>query len=193
MRVAARFALGRDLKGLTVAVQGTGNVGAELCRRLADAGAKLVIADPNPSRRDRLKHILGAKVVSTLDIASVKADVFAPCALGGVLDRPAVEAMQAKIVCGGANNQLASPDIAGLMLERGILYAPDYAVNAGGIICVAAEYLGETRPDVANRVAQIAPRLGAIFERAKIEKCSPAAIADAMAEDVIVSTERLAA
>src|SRR5690606_10808893 len=83
MQAAARFALGRELEGLTVAVQGTGNVGADLCRRLAGAGARLVIADPRPARRDRLRAILGAEVVDVNEIAAVEADIFAPCALGG--------------------------------------------------------------------------------------------------------------
>lgn len=90
MRAAARFALDTDLAGLTVAVQGTGNVGANLCRRLSDAGARLVIADPNPARRDQLATILGAEVVDVDDIMSVQAEIFAPCALGGVLTRNSV-------------------------------------------------------------------------------------------------------
>lgn len=193
MRVAAEFALGRDLKGLTVAVQGTGNVGADLCRRLADAGAHLVIADPDPARRDRLGAILGARVVDVDAIAGVDADIFAPCALGGALNPETVGQLKAKLVCGAANNQLASPDIAALLLERGIAYAPDYVVNAGGIINVSAEYLGEDEADVELRVAAIAPRVTALLERAAREGSSPAVIADEMAEEVIAGAERVAA
>ena len=193
MQAAAAFALGRDLSGLTVAVQGTGNVGADLCRRLADAGAQLIVADPNPARRDRLAHILGARVVHVDDIAGVEADIFAPCALGGALDQDNVGRLKAKLVCGAANNQLASPEIAALLVQRGITYAPDYVVNAGGIISVSAEYLGENESDVAARVAEIAPRVTAILERAAREKRSPAIVADEMAEQVISGAQRAAA
>jgi leucine dehydrogenase len=193
MRVAAEFALGRDLQGLTVAVQGTGNVGADLCRRLADAGAQLVIADPDPARRDRLGAILGAKVVDVDEIAGVEADIFAPCALGGALNHESVGKLKAKLVCGAANNQLASPEIAALLMDRGIAYAPDYVVNAGGIINVSAEYLGEDESDVALRVAAIAPRVAALLERAAREGRSPAVVADEMAEEAIAGAERVAA
>ena len=193
MQAAAAFALGRDLSGLTVAVQGTGNVGADLCRRLADAGARLVIADPNPDRRDRLAHILDARVVHVDDIAGVEADIFAPCALGGALDQDSVGRLKAKLVCGAANNQLASPEIAAVLVDRGITYVPDYVANAGGIINVSAEYLGEDEADVAVRVSAIAPRVVALLERAAREKRSPAVVADEMAEDVIAGARRAAA
>ena len=193
MRVAAEFALGRGLDGLTVAVQGTGNVGADLCRRLAEAGARLVIADVNPVRRDRLAAVHGAEIVDVAKIASVDADIFAPGALGGALDRETVAALKAKLVCGAANNQLATPDVAALLLDRGIAYAPDYVVNAGGIINVSAEYLGEDESDVELRVGQIAPRVGDLLERAAREGRSPAAVADEMAEEVIAGAQREAA
>lgn len=193
MRAAARLALGSDLAGLTVAVQGTGHVGADLCRRLADAGARLVIADPTPDRRDRLRAVLGAEVVGVDEIVGVEADIFAPCALGGALDRSSVGRLKARLVCGAANNQLASPDVAGLLMARGIAYAPDYVVNAGGIISVAAEYLGEDEADVASRVAAIAPRVAALLERAAREGRSPAIVADEMAEAVIAGAQRVAA
>lgn len=193
MRAAARTVLDSDLAGLTVAVQGTGNVGADLCRRLADAGARLVIADPNPLRRDRLAAILGARVVGVDEIASVQAEIFAPCALGGALTPEVVRGLKAKLVCGAANNQLAAPAVADLLMNRGIAYAPDYVVNAGGIISVSAEYLGEDESDVAYRVAEIAPRVAALLDRATREGRSPALVADEMAEEVIVGAQRVAA
>ena len=101
--------------------------------------------------------------------------------------------MKAKLVCGAANNQLATPDVAALLLDRGIAYAPDYVVNAGGIINVSAEYLGEDERDVAVRVAGIGPRVGALLERAAREGRSPAVVADEMAEAVIASAQRVAA
>src|SRR3546814_10205601 len=99
MQVAAELALGRGLGDLTVAVQGTGNVGANLCRRLADAGARLVIADVNPVRRDRLAAVHGARVVDVSEIASVDADIFAPCALGGALEDPTSTRLNSSHYC----------------------------------------------------------------------------------------------
>lgn len=193
IEAGATFALGCDLKGLTVAVQGTGNVGGELCRRLADAGARLVIADVAPGRRDRLATILGARVVAADAIASVDCDIFVPCALGGVLDEPTVAAMKARLVCGGANNQLAAPEVAAMLRDRGITYVPDYVANAGGIISVSAEYLGESAASVASRVAQIGPRVAAILEEASRRGLSPATVADETAERLIASAGRIAA
>lgn len=193
IEAGASFALGCDLKGLTVAVQGTGNVGAELCRRLADAGARLVIADIAPGRRDRLATILGARVVAADAIASVDCDIFVPCALGGILDEPTVAAMKARLVCGGANNQLAAPEVAAMLRDRGITYVPDYVANAGGIISVSAEYLGESAASVASRVAQIGSRVAAILEEASRRGLSPATVADETAERLIASAGRIAA
>jgi leucine dehydrogenase len=193
IEAGAAFALGSDLKGLTVAVQGTGNVGGELCRRLADAGARLVIADIAPGRRDRLATILGARVVGADAIATVDADIFVPCALGGVLDEPTVRSLKARLVCGGANNQLATPEMAALLRDRGVTYVPDYVANAGGIISVSAEYLGESAASVAQRVAQIGPRVTAILQDASRRGLSPAHIADETAERLIASAGRLAA
>lgn len=193
MQAAAAFALGSDLAGLTVAVQGTGNVGADLCRHLAEAGARLVIADPNPARREELRAAFGAKVVGVDEIAEVEADVFAPCALGGALTRESVGKLRARLVCGAANNQLAGPEVGAMLLDRGIAYVPDYVANAGGIISVSAEYLGETEADVADRVATIAPRVAEILGRAERESRSPAAVADEMAEEVIARAQRAAA
>lgn len=193
MQAAAAHTLGRDLAGLTVAVQGTGNVGADLCRRLADAGARLVIADPNPARRDRLAAIHGAEVVHVDDILRVEADILAPCALGGALNAESVGGLKARLVCGAANNQLAEPAVADLLMARGIAYVPDYVANAGGIISVSAEYLGEDEAEVAARVARIAPRVTALFERAAQEGRSPAVVADEMAEEVIAAGAQRAA
>lgn len=193
MAAGAAHAFGSSLKGLTVAVQGTGNVGAELCRRLADAGAELVIADVSPDRRDRLEKILGARVVDVADIHKVEADIFAPCALGGALTPESVGAMKARLVCGGANNQLATPEVAEMMVKRGIAYVPDYVANAGGIISVSAEYLGENRAHVVARVAQIGPRVAALLEEAAGCRLSPALVADRMAERLISGVDRVAA
>ena len=191
MQVGVAQVLGRNLEGLTVAVQGVGNVGADLCQRLHAAGARLVIADTVAARCFALAKQVGASVVGVDQIASVEADVFAPCALGGALTPDVVSKLTAKLVCGAANNQLATPDVAALLLDRGIVYLPDYVVNAGGIISVSAEYLGEDAGHVAQRVAGIAPRVAALIERAAQENRSPAHVADEIAEQVIASAREL--
>ncbi|PXA90989.1 amino acid dehydrogenase [Nostoc sp. 3335mG] len=193
MVVGARRSLGADLSELTVAVQGTGNVGGILCRMLADAGARLVLADVDPERRERLAAIHGARVVDVAEIATTEADIFAPCALGGALDAATVAAMPAKLVCGAANNQLATPDVAALLVDRRITYVPDYVANAGGIINVSAEYLGESSLDVEARVMAIGPRVATILDQADREGVSPALVADRMAREIIASAKRLAA
>lgn len=187
MQAAARFALGSDLAGLTVAVQGAGNVGGDLCRRLAHAGARLIIADPNPVHCDRMRAIPNAEIVDVREITLARADIFAPCALGGALTADTARNLKAKLVCGAANNQLAARDVADLLLERGITYVPDYVVNAGGIISVSAEYLGEDESDVESRVSQIAPRAAALLARAVREGRSPGVIADEMAAEIITA------
>jgi leucine dehydrogenase len=185
MRSAARLVLGAELEGCAVAVQGLGNVGARLCRRLADSGARLVIADLEPDRAKALGRELDARVVPAADIALASVDIFAPCALGGALTRKVVAAMKARLVCGGANNQLATSDTAAALVDNGIAYVPDYVANAGGIISVTAEYLGEVEASVATRVVAIGPRTASILEKALRWGHSPALVADRMAEEIM--------
>jgi leucine dehydrogenase len=185
MQAGARSMLGGELEGRTVAVQGLGHVGAQLCRLLANAGAQLILADIDRDRCERLSHALGARIVDASDIALVNADIFAPCAMGGVLTRKVVAAMKARLVCGAANNQLATPDIAAALVDNGITYVPDYVANAGGVISVAAEYLCEDETEVAARVAAIGPRTASILEKAARWGHPPALVADRMAEEVI--------
>ncbi|MBB4857970.1 leucine dehydrogenase [Novosphingobium chloroacetimidivorans] len=181
MRAAARFAHDAELSDLTVAVQGAGNVGAGLCALLAEAGARVLVADISRERCEMVAARTGATIVSPDEIVNVQADVFAPCALGGVLDAAAIAGLRARLVCGGANNQLADGGAEALMLDRGIAYVPDYVANAGGIINVSAEYLGETSEQVADRVGRIASRVRDILERAAHDGISPATVADSLA------------
>lgn len=185
MKAAAQFRFGSTLSGLTVAVLGVGNVGLHLCRLLNAAGANLVVADIDPHRAARAVESCGGQAIDVAEIAALPCEVFAPCALGGVLDQATVSGLKAQIVCGAANNQLASPEAAALLLRRGISYAPDYVVNAGGIINVAAEYLGESEQEVRGRVMKIGPRTAAILEQAAESGVSPSLVADRMAEDLM--------
>lgn len=189
MKVASDWQ-GFSLKGATVAVQGVGNVGALLCRLLHQEGANLVIADLDEARCSALAKELGARQVGIDEVLTVDAQVLAPCALGGVLNGRSIPKLKAELICGGANNQLeAEPDGEALRI-RGITYAPDYVVNAGGIINVASEYLGEPEKRVEERIEQIAPRLLAILQDAERRGTAPSQVADDMARRTITMGRR---
>lgn len=182
MRAAVKVRYGCGLSGVTVAISGVGNVGGRLTDLLAQEGAQLYIADIDPLVCERLSERTGAKTVPLHQITTVDAQVFAPCALGGAVTATVAATLSVGVVCGAANNQLASMDVPKTLVERGILYAPDYVVNAGGIINVAAEYLGENQEQVHGRVMMIGPRTQVILEEARLRGVSPTEVADAMAE-----------
>lgn len=187
MREAARRRFGTGLGDLTVAVQGLGNVGAALCALLHDAGARLIVAEPRPGIAAAIACRYGADIMGRDAILDARCDVFAPCALGGVIDRRAVRRLQAKLVCGGANNVLASPEDGDRLADRGVLYAPDYVANAGGIINVAAEYLGWSAGEAATRVEATGERLAAVFDHADHHGLAPHRAADALARERLVA------
>ena len=176
-----------SLAGVTVAVQGLGHVGYNLCRLLHEDGARLVVADPAARRAARAADEFGAAVVAPEAILDADADVFAPCALGGVIDAGAPGRLKARVVAGAANNQLADAAAGEALRRRGILYAPDYVINAGGLINVSWEVLrrGEAydRASALAEVAAIGPRLEAIFERAARRGVAPERVADEMARE----------
>ena len=192
MEVAAERRFGRPLSSLTVAVQGLGNVGFALCGLLHEAGARLIVADPREGLAAKAAVRFDAYIMKKSAILAAKADIFAPCALGGVLDRETIPRLNAKLVCGGANNQLATPEDGDRLAEAGILYAPDYVVNAGGITNVAAEYLGWPTEEVVTRVDQIGERLGDLFDLAEAEGIATNRAADDLARALIASGARSA-
>lgn len=183
IHAAVRAQLDRDeLAGLTVAVQGLGNVGYQLCRELKAAGARLVVADIHASAVERARDELGAQVLPTDQILFAEADVLAPCALGGVLNAETIPQLRAKIVAGAANNQLLTSEDGERLRRLGILYAPDYVINAGGIISAGAEYLGTLdEAGVWNKVAAIGDTLTMMFEQARSSGQPVNLIADALA------------
>ena len=185
IRAAVRHALDRkDLDGVSVAVQGLGGVGLHLCRELHEAGAKLLVADIHADRVERAVDEFGARAVDVETILLQEADVVAPCALGGILTVDRVDALQTKIVAGGANNQLRTADAGERLHARGILYAPDYVINAGGIINVAAEYLASmSEREVIEKLDGIADRLAEIFEQSANSDTPTYVVADRMARD----------
>lgn len=187
VKAAVEQALGRaDMRGVHVAIQGVGSVGGGLARLLAKDGAQLTLADVDQARAHALAAELEARVVPAEEIMALPADLFSPNALGAILDEYSIPRLAAPIVAGGANNQLATAADARRLHERGILYAPDYVINAGGIINVVLEYLDlGNRTDVDARVAQIPERLRAIWAESE-RSCLPAAeVADAMARKLI--------
>ena len=187
IREAVEFRLGRSsLDGLRVAVQGVGNVGYNLCRLLHDDGAELIVADIDEARVARAVTEFGAVGVSLDEILVADAEVLAPCAMGAVLTADSIPKLKASVVAGGANNQLETADDGQRLHDAGILYAPDYVINAGGIITVSCEYLGGfTARDVRDKVLMIGPRLKKIFERSAEEGLPTQQIADAEARRLI--------
>lgn len=187
MAVAAQYRLGSSLAGLTVAVQGLGSVGSSLCALLHEAGARIVVAEPRAGVATTFARHYGATVVPADRIVNVQADIFAPCALGGVLDARTIEGLRATIVCGGANNVLATPEDGDRLADKGVLYAPDYVVNAGGMISVAAEYLGWRNEEVRQRVDAIGARLTSVLDLAEAGGLSPGRAADRLARETIAA------
>jgi leucine dehydrogenase len=187
IRSAVKVGLGREgLDGVRVAVQGVGNVGYHLCKLLHAAGATLLVSDLDETRVDRVCGEFGAERVSSAEILHADADVLAPCALGAVLHEESIPRIRARIIAGGANNQLRSPEDGQRLADAGILYAPDYVINAGGIINVACEYFGDVDDaGVTDLVAQIGPRLTAIFEEAARTGEPTNVIADRQARKII--------
>lgn len=184
IKAAVRFQLGRDLDGLTVAVQGLGGVGGPLCHLLAGDGAHLKVADARAELTEKVRDELGAEVVSADAIVSAEADVFAPCALGAVLNSRTIPLLRARIVAGAANNQLARGEDGQALMKAGILYAPDYVINAGGIINVAHEYLrGASEARVRADIDKIPGRLTEIFKCASREERPTSVVADQMARE----------
>ena len=187
VKAAVKRALGKDsVAGLHVAVQGAGSVGGGLARLLAADGARLTLADVNADRAGALARELGAQLIDADAILSVEADVLSPCALGAVLNADTIPALAVPIVAGAANNQLATYEDGDRLHARGILFAPDYVINAGGIINVALEYIGQgDRDEVERRIHRIPERLEQVW-RESAETGDPAAhVADRIAQRLI--------
>jgi leucine dehydrogenase len=187
VKAAIKRALGKDsARGVHVAIQGIGSVGGRLAHLLAAEGARLTLADRNSAQADALAAELGAQTVTTDVIMRVEADIFSPCALGAILDEGSIAGLNVAAVAGGANNQLAVPSDGDRITARGILYAPDYVINAGGIINVGVEYmqLGD-RKAVEARVAGIPDRLNQIWDESAASGDNPAKVADRIAQGLI--------
>ena len=188
LAVARRLWKQDDLTGLTVAMQGVGHVGGYLADKLAAAGARLVMTDVNAATLAEVAARTGAEIVAPDAIYDVKADIYAPCALGATLNPQTLDRITARAVVGAANNQLATPEIGRILFERGVLYAPDYVVNGGGIINVAAEMnarqtKGAFDPAwVEAKLSRLIETFEEILDRSAVESSPTHEIADAIAE-----------
>ncbi len=182
MQAAARHRWGEGLTGKTVSVQGLGNVGSHLCRFLAAAGAKLVVSDIRRDAIDRIVGETGADICDSDAAHAADVDIFAPCALGAGLNEQTIPEIRAAIVCGAANNQLATTADGDLLSDRTIMYAPDYLVNAGGLISVARNPIRMDEATARAKLAEIPETLSRVFDTARQQDIAPGIAADRMAQ-----------
>lgn len=184
IQAAAAFKLGKDsLKGMHIAIQGLGHVGYGLARHLHEAGARLSVADINPASVEIAVVEFGAKAVDTRDIHKVPCDIFAPCALGAVINDVSIEELQTGIIAGAANNQLAHTRHGKILHEKGILYAADYVINAGGLIFAASKYLHTSEDQREKQIDHIYTSLMEIFSRSVKDNLPASTIADTLAQE----------
>jgi leucine dehydrogenase len=187
IKAAVKWALGKDnLKGLHIALQGAGSVATGVALHACAEGARLSIADVDEEKAQKLAERSGGKIVPPDEILTLDADVLSPCALGAILDEHSIARLKVPVVAGGANNQLATEEDGERLKARDILYAPDYVINAGGIINVCTEYLGDGDASlVRRRIEGIPVRLEQIWREGAETGRDPATVADAMAQRLI--------
>ena len=188
VRAALGWAFGNDdPKGRTIAVQGVGAVGGPLAERLAEAGATVYAADRNQARLDELTAKHGIRQVTANEILTMECDLLAPCALGGILNDELIPQLRTKAIAGAANNLLLKPEHGKALADRGILYAPDYVINAGGIVNVSVEFHdGGYQEDVAlSKIERIPQALKELWTIAKEEDIPPSDAADRLAQRIV--------
>ncbi|MBW4560939.1 MAG: tryptophan dehydrogenase ScyB [Mojavia pulchra JT2-VF2] len=192
IKAAVEFRLqSKQLEGLKVAVQGLGNVGKNLCRHLHEHGIKLFVTDVDPVKTEEVKKLFGATVVEPDEIYALDVDIFAPCALGGIINSHTIPSLQAAIIAGAANNQLGEEQLHSQMLaDKGILYCPDYVINAGGLINVYNEMIGYNEEKAFKQVNNIYDTLLAIFNIAKQQEITTNDAAKKLAEERIMSVSK---
>ena len=175
------------LAGVHVRLQGAGGVGSHLARALVAAGARVTVSDIDPERSSRLSSELGIETMDPAGVYEGDVDIFAPCALGGVLNPVSIGQLQARLVCGGANNQLANPADGQALRKKGILYLPDFLINAGGVIHTTSQLLSRTRDEVLSQISMIPARLDDVLDRADRDGTDTQASAEAEARDLLTS------
>ncbi|HEX8840463.1 MAG TPA: Glu/Leu/Phe/Val dehydrogenase family protein, partial [Sphingomicrobium sp.] len=187
IKAAVKRALGKDsLAGLHIALQGAGSVATGVALHACAEGANISVADVDQAKAQKLADAVSGKVVPTDEILALEADVVSPNALGAILTEESIARLRTPVIAGGANNQLATPEDGERLHARGILYAPDYVINAGGIINVCTEYLGDGDASlVRQRIEGIPVRLEQVWAESQETNVNPAAVADAMAQRLI--------
>jgi leucine dehydrogenase len=178
---AALSSLGRDPVGAHVVVQGAGHVGADLIRRLVEVGCVVSVADVDPVRARAVAGQFGARVIDPRAVLATPCDVLAPCASARIISRANVDVLRCRIVAGGANDILATPDVALLLAQRGIVYVPDFVINAGGVIHIHALRAGWGLDKLEGSLLAIGDRVGTMLARAERTGCTPLAVAEDMA------------
>jgi len=194
VRAALGWVFGNDsCKGRTVAIQGTGAVGSALARRLVEGGAKVYGADKNTDRLAQLQKEIGLVPVSEAEIMTMKSDVFAPCALGAILNDQTIPKLNTPIVAGAANNLLLEPRHGKMLADRNVLYAPDYVINAGGIVNVSVEFHpgGYDEKVSLGKIERIPKALKELWTIAKEERIPPSDAADRLAERILADARGL--
>ncbi|OZG74609.1 amino acid dehydrogenase [Hahella sp. CCB-MM4] len=183
LKAAVRHKLGQDrLNGIRVAVQGIGNVGYQLCHLLHEAGASLIVSDINQEAIKRAHQDFGATVVSVDEIYSVECDVFAPCGLGSIINDQTLSLLKCAVVAGSANNQLKHHEHGQWLHDEGILYSPDYVINAGGLVYASLHHLGKPQHLIEEKTKRIAHTLSEIFKQSEQKDLATSVIADQLAE-----------
>ena len=191
IEACVKIQLGRaSLEGVHVAVQGVGHVGYHLCKELHEQGAKISVADVDPLKAERATREFGASVIPLDRIFDIECDVIAPCALGSALNDATIPRLKAKIVAGAANNQLAQPRHGDDLYARGILYAPDYAINAGGLVNVAQEVLGYDAKKSREKTMEIYSTIYEIADRSAKTSAPTYRIADMLVEEKLAQYSR---
>lgn len=192
MKQAAKEAFGSDsLKGLTIAIQGVGQVAYHLCKHLHEEGAELIVTDINEEAVERAVKEFAATSVKPDEIYDVDCDIFSPCALGGIINDETIPRLKAKVIAGSANNQLEKEEHGRILHEKGILYAPDYVINAGGVINVAEELAGYNRQRALNKVKSIYNILETVFEISRQKNIPTSIAANELAEKRIKSMRKM--
>ncbi len=192
MKQAAKEAFGSDsLKGLTIAVQGVGQVAYHLCKHLHEEGAELIVTDINEEAVERAVKEFAATSVKPDEIYDVDCDIFSPCALGGIINDETIPRLKAKVIAGSANNQLEKEEHGRILHEKGILYAPDYVINAGGVINVAEELAGYNRQRALHKVKSIYNILETVFEISRQKNIPTSIAANELAEKRIKSMRKM--
>lgn len=184
LKSSVKYAMKQDdLKGLRVSIQGLGNVGFDLARQLHEAGAELFVTDVNQAAVQNAVKQFNATAVPIDEIHQCEVDVFSPCALGGAINDTTIQELNCKIIAGCANNQLSNPELGKILQDKGIIYAPDYVINAGGLVYAAGRYDGVSDDYIQTSLQSIPTSLTNIYERAAKEGLPTSIIADRIAQE----------